>query len=370
MFAPTHRPNAPIALGSRFAQIPICILITLSFWAPAAAQPYTVKAIIGSRIDIGWPMVSDGKHFVILRRDGSYKKRLVKETSSFTKISNSFEPYPIEKFQKRLNEVYGPNYEVSRSRHFVVVHPPGNEKQWAAPFEKLFVQFKTYFSSRGFDMTAPRFPLVAVIFKTRAEYDSYTARQGIKPKRNLVGYYLVQNNRIITYDQTAGTEEFGQNTRTIIHEAAHQIAFNTGVQNRFAPPPSWVGEGIAVMFEANGIRDRHRYPSWNQRLHEHHLAHFQTLAKQGKVAEILGKIIVDDQLFKSEPAAAYSVSWALTFYLAEAKSRQFSAYLQQLAKRKNFTTTSAQQRWRDFAEYFGSDLNDLQSRMRQYLAQR
>ena len=36
---------------------------------------------------------------------------------------------------------------------------------------------------------------------------------------------------------------------TIIHEATHQIAFNCGLQTRFADIPLWVSEGIAVYFE-------------------------------------------------------------------------------------------------------------------------
>ena len=36
---------------------------------------------------------------------------------------------------------------------------------------------------------------------------------------------------------------------TIVHEATHQIAFNSGLQTRFADVPLWISEGIAVFFE-------------------------------------------------------------------------------------------------------------------------
>src|SRR4029079_18377404 len=37
---------------------------------------------------------------------------------------------------------------------------------------------------------------------------------------------------------------------TIVHEATHQIAFNSGLQTRYADLPLWLLEGMAVYFEA------------------------------------------------------------------------------------------------------------------------
>jgi hypothetical protein len=37
---------------------------------------------------------------------------------------------------------------------------------------------------------------------------------------------------------------------TIVHEATHQIAFNCGLQQRYADIPLWLCEGMAVYFEA------------------------------------------------------------------------------------------------------------------------
>ena len=41
---------------------------------------------------------------------------------------------------------------------------------------------------------------------------------------------------------------------TIIHEATHQIAFNCGLQTRFADIPVWVSEGLAVYFETPDLQ--------------------------------------------------------------------------------------------------------------------
>ena len=42
---------------------------------------------------------------------------------------------------------------------------------------------------------------------------------------------------------------------TIIHEATHQLAFNRGLQARFADVPLWVSEGIALYFETPDLRN-------------------------------------------------------------------------------------------------------------------
>src|SRR5262245_63767441 len=39
------------------------------------------------------------------------------------------------------------------------------------------------------------------------------------------------------------------NLSTTIHEATHQIAFNSGCHRRFADNPVWLAEGLAMYFE-------------------------------------------------------------------------------------------------------------------------
>ena len=48
--------------------------------------------------------------------------------------------------------------------------------------------------------------------------------------------------------------EAEQSVATIIHEATHQIAFNSGLQTRFADVPLWVSEGMAVFFETPDLQ--------------------------------------------------------------------------------------------------------------------
>ncbi len=116
----------------------------------------------------------------------------------------------------------------------------------------------------------PEFPLVAVIFRDRESYAAHARGEVGKTADSIIGYYSLQSNRMTMYDLTgvealqAGGQRRGNAAQitallsqpqaeplvaTIIHEATHQIAFNSGLQTRFADIPLWVSEGIAVYFE-------------------------------------------------------------------------------------------------------------------------
>ena len=320
----------------------------------------TIQAQVGSRLETGHPLAFTGKQMVLLRRDGSVKY-LTTRADDWSTISQQFQPYSFDKFVQRLSEIYR-GYEVSRTQHFVVVHPAGKKGTWLPLFERTFQQFRRNFASIGFKVKTPEFPLVAIVFQTRKEFDAYTRRQKMTPRREFVGYYQYGNNRIVTYDQDLS----GNNSATVIHEIVHQVAFNTGVQNRFAKPPTWICEGLAVMYETRGVRERNRYPAFSDRAHAGHLANFRRIQKNGKLSQMLPAILVEDRPFQSDPKNAYSTAWALTFYLTQTQPSEMSNYLHRLSQRENFSSYSKRQRWADFSAHFGSDLNEMEHRMVRY----
>ncbi len=333
----------------------------------AQKKRYTVRAHVGSKTEIGWPIVQDSKNLVMLRRDGSIKYVSLANIQKIEKISEQFAPYTFDKFVRRLGEIHGRAYQVTPTRHFVIVHPKGQGKRWVKLFEQTYAQFVAYFSSLGIRMKSPEFPLMAIVFNKRSEFDAYTSKRGFRAQRSIVGVYMLVNNRILTYDRSISSGANSEaNRRTIIHEITHQLAFNTGVQNRFAPPPVWVGEGIAVMFEAPGIRERHRYRQYKDRVHAAYLQNAKKLLAEKKFVDVLKKLIVSDQVFKTEQTNAYTVSWALTYFLSQTKPEAFSRYLKKTATRSSFSKYTDRQRWADFANHFGNDLNGIAAAINQH----
>ena len=59
--------------------------------------------------------------------------------------------------------------------------------------------------------------------------------------------------------RTWRSADWTTNADTIIHEAAHQTAFNTGVHTRCGDSPRWLVEGLGTMFEARKVRAQRRH---------------------------------------------------------------------------------------------------------------
>jgi len=180
-------------------------------------------------------------------------------------------------------------------------------------------------------------------------------KANVKGARNWVGYYSPSSNRIITYDRVKEESEGFFESNTLIHEAAHQVAYNRGVHNRFGNRSSWITEGLACMFEAEGVYNRNINSQRKDRVNSSQLWTMQTAIKDGSAKGNLKYILQDDKLFRSNANFAYAYAWGLTFYLAETQPRAYLKFLTDDAKRPNFSAYGSNERLERFAEAFGSD---------------
>ena len=51
--------------------------------------------------------------------------------------------------------------------------------QWAPRFEELYRSFVHYFSARGWRLTEPQFPLIAVVFPRQIDFARQASREGV-----------------------------------------------------------------------------------------------------------------------------------------------------------------------------------------------
>jgi hypothetical protein len=305
-----------------------------------------------------------------LGRDGVWWSFETSEAEDYRKLGDGFRPYTQGEMRAILLGEFGSRFEVSGTGNYLVVHPAGKRSQWAERFEELYRTFVQYFAVRGFRLQSPRFPIVAVVFPTKNEFFSYAARQGIDLPDGVLGFYSRQSNRILLYDLTAEEGEgFGwsDNADTIVHEAVHQTAFNTGVHNRFAATPVWTVEGLATMFEAPGVYDSRRHVSLESRVNLGRLTAFRRYAAPRQTGQVLASLVASDRLFQTHPDAAYAHAWALSFYLAEQQPRQYARYLTKIAARPAFAEYNAVQRLKDFSSEFGEDFSMLEARLLRFL---
>ena len=341
-------------------------LISSGFVAAQSQKNITIKVSKKKKVYVGKPISWDGEELLMLRRDGRISFLPVKSDKDFSKISNGFRPYTANEVKSKLRKEFGSKYQVSATQNFVVVHPPGDYNVWAMPFQRLYERFKLYFRSRGFQLQQPQFPMVAVVLKSRADFDRFL-RKYHEYDSHILGYYSRISNRIITYDQSEGKGTSGSgwffNADTIIHEATHQTAYNTGVHSRYAANSRWISEGLAMMFESPGVNNSMRYHQQSDRINRGRLSDLKRYLSKGQLEGSVAKIVLRDDIFRSDPQKAYALAWGLTFFLAETMPGKHQRFLRSDAERSDYQEYSSKQRAAAFAKAFGSDFKGLEKRM-------
>jgi hypothetical protein len=362
----------------------LAILVVL--WAaPLRAEPSIdgmIRLTLAGRQVEGLPLAWDEGRVHLLARDGrlwEFSPAAVVDfhkTSShfqpavvdFHKTSSHFQGYSVSELRAALLKELGPEFEVTGTGHYLVAHPRHQGDKWAQRFEDLYRSLVHYFSVRGFTPAPPPFPLVGIVCRNQDEFQQQaTQAGGYAP--GVVGFYAPESNRIVLFDMGSREESaaWQENAAIIVHEAAHQVAFNTGIHSRYAPPPRWVAEGLAMMFEAPGVYDSRNHLGQRERINPGRLTQFRELVSHHQ-PELIAWLVTSDDVFQSARAAAYAESWALTFYLMENEPRKYARYLAVTASREPFSTYPAEARRADFTAVFGNDWRMLEARFLRFMA--
>ena len=331
---------------------------------------FTIDVLVrGARLE-GTPLAWSDSRVFLLGRDGRLWDFAPNEAQDFRKTAAEFRPYTANMLRARLEGELGRAYEVSSTGHFLVAHSRGQKEQWAERFEQMYRSFIAYFSVRGFRLQQPPFPLVAVVWRSREDFLRYTVRDGVQPTNDLLGYYSLDTNRVSLFDVGSGrtsAADWERNFSTVIHEAAHQTAFNTGIHNRFAPPPRWVAEGLGTLFEARGVNNSRAYTNQTDRINRERLEEFRQYRNSRRKPDSVMQLIASDRVFDRDAAAAYGEAWMLTFYLVETLPREYAQYLARTASRPAFTEYTSAARLQDFTAVFGSDFRMLDARFLRFV---
>jgi len=340
----------------------VAILLAFPAFAPAANRPnWTMIVDIGDERIEGTPLAWSKQQVLLLARDGRLWDFAPKESRNFRKVSSSFSSYSASEMRAALERELRGKLVITGTGHYLVAHPKGKEA-WAQRFEQLYRSCIHYFSMRNMRVTEPAFPLVAIVWGNRADFERYAAQDGSHVREGVLGFYSPTTNRVMLYDNDMGNSRLSSlfNDATIIHEATHQVAFNTGVHNRFSPSPNWLVEGLGSMFEANGVWDWQRYPDRRDRVNRMRLAQFRAWQKSGRAAGSFAQLLSSDRQFATNPTAAYAEGWAWVFFLTERHPQKFAEYVRRVAGRGDFEAYPPSQRIHDFSEVFGSDLRMLE----------
>ncbi len=348
-----------------------CVLTVLAAGSHApAADLGTLLAEVQGRTIEAMPLAWSDANIALLTRDGQLLQVKPDEVKNFRRGNSSFHPLSAAEMRDVLQRELGPRFEVTGTGHYLVAWPAGQKDQWAERFEQLYRSMSQYMSARSIPLRSPQYPLVAIVWKTQAEMMQYSAREGTNVSAGVLGYYSIASNRVTMYDQGAGhadNAEWQRNYATVVHEAAHQTAYNTGVHNRYSPPPKWLVEGLGTLFEAPGVWNSQLYTKQSDRINAGRFNDFRQFSSQGLPAGALADLISGDRSFQFNPGMAYALSWSLTFYLVETRQADYVRYLNKMAELPDFQNYPSAKRLSDFTSIFGSDLKMFEAHWLRYM---
>ncbi len=334
---------------------------------PVLAGDMIELSLTGKTLE-GMPIAWNEEKIHLLGRDGRLWDFAPSEASNVRKMSSPFRGYSPSELRAVLLGELGNDYEVSGTGHYLIAHPRDQRDQWPEHFEDLYRSFVHFFSVRGFNPKPLPFPLIGVVCRSQSDFMRISAAQGQPVGRGILGYYELITNRITLFDMgQANTARWKKNAAVLIHEATHQMAFNTGIHSRYHRPPLWVVEGLAMLFEAPGVYDSYNYTQPSDRVNRDRLAAFRKYVAPYHRPELIKAITASDEIFRLKTGAAYAEAWALTFFLIETEPRKYIDYLQCTAALAPFESDTPEQRVATFTAVFGSDWRMLEARFLRFI---
>jgi hypothetical protein len=309
-----------------------------------------------------------------------------------------FQEREFEEYMDKLVRQHGLG-QMSRydSAHFTALTnaEEGFSENRVSNCEMLYGLFFAHFLSKGFVVRQPRTKLMLALFDSQSGFEAYL---GHKMSPNTTGIYDPETNRFVMYDYGQNESYLSQkhqserevrridsyfprqqylgtlnrhaqdvrgsaNLRTIMHEAAHQLSFNSGMLNREGDIPLWLAEGLACYCEstANG--------AW-QGIGETNPGRITTLARTlaNKTPLIPSRDLLEgDNWVRGQRDATrillgYAQSWALFRMLMEEQPSAVRTYFNLIYSRQ-----TSERRLADFQQAFGADVRGMDQRHNEYI---
>ena len=327
-----------------------------------AGDPLIEVHIEGRRIE-GTPLDWSPRRVTLLTPGGVREDISPVAVERFRQLNGIFAPCSQRQARRQVRSEFGPAFSVTATEHYLVVHPRDSRDLWGPHLETLYRDFHGFFRHHACSVEKVRFPLVVIVLPSRDDLLRSATRGGRSASARLAGYYCDRSNRIWihTAPPTAGRLPLDA-TVTLRHEAAHQLAFNTGIHPRFGTTPLWVAEGLAVLFEmpsASAAVGAEASPTDHQVADR--LAVVRVTDKLSRRSIGLQSLIDHDRDFQRTPDAAYSQSASLTRFLVARHVVRYLRYLKCIASRPHFSRYRTTARRADFESSFGADLARLET---------
>lgn len=246
--------------------------------------------------------------------------------------------------------------------------------------EDLYHNLLDAFRKRDVPVHDAEFPLVAVIFRTEADF---RAHRRVDPA--IQAYYEIYTNRIYFHEESKLDEQAPEvaavrRPQTVAHEGTHQVLQNIGVQPRLAEWPAWLVEGLAEYCAAPQTTRRGAAWAGLGVVNAQHLATIRDLddplsvqvpgtSRPEHIGRPRGMPLVEYLVTKSELTPTdYALAWAMTHYLAMKRVDEFVDYLRSMSQMPPLGPRSGADHLAAFRDAFGSDLAKLDREIGSYLS--
>jgi hypothetical protein len=155
---------------------------------------------------------------------------------------------------------------------------------------------------------------------------------------------------------------------TVVHEATHQLAFNSGLQTRYADNPMWVTEGLAMFFETPDLRSATGWQSIGK-VNSYRLTMFRK-ELPNRPADSLTTLIHNDDRFRDpqQLLSAYAESWTLVHHLASTRREKLVDYLNTIRAKPRLIFDAPETRLAEFQKAFGEDLDAIDRDLKKHAA--
>lgn len=367
-------------------------LFALLVPAAASALDYVTLQQAGKTTEIPGRVEVEAEDggVLLLGLDGVLWPIPKEELAGRRKDDKPFAPLAREALTRKVLAELPTGFKLHQTKNYLICYNTSAAyAQWVgALYERLFAGFYNYWTRRGITLHEPQFPLVAFVFDSRDSYARFSQAELGEGVRSIIGYYSLRSNRMIMYDLTGADELRGAGPKvptaalinhllsqpaaermvaTIVHEATHQLAFNSGLQVRFADVPFWVSEGVAIYFESPDLESS---KGWRKigAVNRVNLINFHK-ALRTRPAGAFETLLSEDKQFRDPATAAdaYAEAWALNYFLLQTKADAYVKYIQALAEQTPLVTVTPAERIAQFKQFFGDDLTALEAEFLRYL---
>ncbi|WP_169853290.1 DUF1570 domain-containing protein [Anaerohalosphaera lusitana] len=213
----------------------------------------------------------------------------------------------------------------------------------ASLLELLNSQFRDLFKKKGFELRKPSEELTWVSFEDLEDFENYAQKIDRVNLGGIKGYYSSRTNRVAVVKSSFDTSEiakedgdrFGSENSSIMamaaegdesltkiqHEAAHQLAFNSGLQKRHVMYPLWYSEGLATYLE-NG------YYNKDNEIRRKRLVELFKEGRLRRLDEFVTEVGVKGD--NDEAKDLYAQAWGFFKFMMERKPELLKAYTARL----------------------------------------